>query len=147
MMIYSHNPLAEWSSVYEAYYASVVAACDGKPTVVVQHEELMRAPYEAVRKLHRELTAAGVQGLTLPAESRVAAHRAVGEEVPLYRLREGAAAAAATPPARARPPTGAVCAPDARAPLLAPSPSPLRPGRAPRPAASPAPSTPPPLRR
>ena len=30
MMIYSHNvSLAEWSSVYEAYYASVVAACDG----------------------------------------------------------------------------------------------------------------------
>ena len=45
MMIYSHNvSLAEWVSVYEAYYQSAMRACDGHPTVVVQHDQLVTAP-------------------------------------------------------------------------------------------------------
>jgi len=73
-MIYSHNvSLAEWSSVYENYYASAMRACEGKPTVVVQHEEIVKAPYQAICKMHDDLVALGVQGLTMPAESRVAA--------------------------------------------------------------------------
>ena len=90
MMIYSHNvSLAEWSSVYEAYYASVVAACDGKPTVVVQHEELMRAPYEPRASCTSLSRSPASRAGTLPADARRRAHRAVGEEVPaLPRLRE-----------------------------------------------------------
>ena len=42
-----------------------------KPTVVVQHAELVANPYAAVRKLHSDLTAAGVSGLTLPTEGQV----------------------------------------------------------------------------
>jgi len=73
MMIYSHNvSFAEWAAVYEAYYSSAMRACKGVPTVVVSHDELSAAPYTAVKKLHSELTAAGVQGLTLPSEERVA---------------------------------------------------------------------------
>merc|ERR1719240_234784 len=61
MMIYSHNvSLAEWASVYEAYYSSAMRACHGKPTVVVQHAELVANPYAAVTKLHADLVAAGV---------------------------------------------------------------------------------------
>jgi len=72
MMIYSHNvSLAEWASVYDAYYQSAVRACAGKPTAVVQHSELMAKPYEAVKKLYGELVAAGVEGLTLPSEEKV----------------------------------------------------------------------------
>merc|ERR1719498_1166058 len=42
MMIYSHNvSLAEWVSAYETYYNSATRACQGKPTVVVQHSELV----------------------------------------------------------------------------------------------------------
>ena len=149
MMIYSHNvSLAEWSSVYEAYYASVVAACDGKPTVVVQHEELMRAPYEAVRKLHRELTAAGVQGLTLPAESRVAALIAPSaKKSPLYLGSEKKVRAPPPPPPphRARAPADArtLARPRARAPsppsARAVARSSLRPAARPRPRRPPPP--------
>ncbi|KAL1495276.1 hypothetical protein AB1Y20_017136 [Prymnesium parvum] len=72
MMIYSHNvSLAEWASVYDAYYNSAVRACADKPTVVVQHSDLMAQPYEAVKKLYTQLVAAGVQGLTLPSEAQV----------------------------------------------------------------------------
>jgi len=72
MMIYSHNvSLAEWASVYEAYYQSAVRACAGKPTAVVQHSELMANPYAAVKKLYAELVAAGVEKLTLPSEEKV----------------------------------------------------------------------------
>jgi hypothetical protein len=74
MMIYSHNvSLAEWASVYEAYYSHAMRACHGKPTVVMQHAELVANPYGAVKKLHAELTEAGVQGLTLPSEAQVSA--------------------------------------------------------------------------
>jgi len=74
MMIYSHNvSLAEWSSVYENYYASAMRACEGVPTVVVQHEEIVKTPYQAIRKMFDALVAIGVQGLTMPAEARVAA--------------------------------------------------------------------------
>merc|ERR1740124_144944 len=74
MMIYSHNvSLAEWISVYENYYASTMRACKGVPTVVVQHEEFAKAPYAALQKLHAELEKLGVQGLQMPAESRVSA--------------------------------------------------------------------------
>jgi len=74
MMIYSHNvSLAEWSSVYENYYAAALRACEGVPTVVVQHEEIVKAPYQAVKKMYDDLVAVGVQGLTMPAESRVSA--------------------------------------------------------------------------
>merc|ERR1719201_757576 len=67
MMIYSHNvSLAEWASVYEHYYTNALRACRGKPTVVVQHAEMLADPHAAVRKLHTDLTAAGVSGLTLP---------------------------------------------------------------------------------
>jgi len=73
MMIYSHNvSLAEWSSVYENYYTSAMRACEGVPTVVVQHDEIVKAPYQVVQKMYKELVALGVKGLTLPAESRVA---------------------------------------------------------------------------
>jgi len=73
MMIYSHNvSLAEWASVYEAYYTNAMRACHGKPTVVVQHAELVANPYGAVRKLYTDLVAAGVHGLTLPTEAQVA---------------------------------------------------------------------------
>jgi len=72
MMIYSHNvSLAEWASVYEAYYTNAMRACNGKPTVVVQHADLVADPYGAVKKLHADLTAAGVTGLTLPSEAQV----------------------------------------------------------------------------
>jgi len=72
MMIYSHNvSLAEWASVYESYYQSAIRACEGKPTAVVQHAELVAKPYDAVKKLYGELVAAGVEGLTLPSEERV----------------------------------------------------------------------------
>merc|ERR1719393_1245937 len=65
-MIYSHNvSLAEWASVYEAYYTNALRACHGKPTVVVQHADLVADPYKAV-------TAAGVAGLALPEEAKVA---------------------------------------------------------------------------
>jgi len=73
MMIYSHNvSFAEWGSVYEAYYSRAMKACANLPTVVVQHEEITANPYAAVKKLHEGLVAAGVQGLTLPAEERIA---------------------------------------------------------------------------
>jgi len=73
MMIYSHNvSLAEWASVYEAYYTNALRACHGKPTVVVQHADLVADPYKAVTKLHKDLTAAGVAGLALPEEAKVA---------------------------------------------------------------------------
>ena len=42
-----------------------------KPTVVVQHTELVASPYTAVKKLHADLTAAGVPSLTLPTEAQV----------------------------------------------------------------------------
>merc|ERR1719393_1229840 len=72
-MIYSHNvSLAEWASVYEAYYTNALRACHGKPTVVVQHADLVADPYKAVTKLHKDLTAAGVAGLALPEEAKVA---------------------------------------------------------------------------
>jgi glycogenin glucosyltransferase len=72
MMIYSHNvSLAEWASVYEAYYTNALRACHGKPTVVVQHADLVANPFGAVTKLHKDLTAAGVTGLALPAEDKV----------------------------------------------------------------------------
>merc|ERR1719326_2320905 len=85
-MIYSHNvSLAEWASVYEAYYTAAMRACHGKPTVVVQHAELVAEPYAAVRKLHADLTAAGVVGLALPSEERVARLiRPSSERAPLY---------------------------------------------------------------
>jgi len=74
MMIYSHNvSLAEWISVYENYYASTMRACKGVPTVVVQHEDFAKAPYAALQKMHAELEKLGVQGLQMPAESRVSA--------------------------------------------------------------------------
>merc|ERR1719201_2624575 len=72
MMIYSHNvSLAEWASVYETYYTSALRACHGKPTVVVQHADLVADPYRAVTKLHHDLVAAGVGGITLPTEAQV----------------------------------------------------------------------------
>jgi len=72
MMIYSHNvSLAEWASVYDSYYQSAIRACEGKPTAVVQHSELMTKPYEAVKKLYNSLVAAGVEKLTLPSEEKV----------------------------------------------------------------------------
>jgi len=72
MMIYSHNvSLAEWASVYESYYSNAMRACAEKPTVVVQHAELVAQPYAAVKKLHADLVAAGVQRLTLPTEAQV----------------------------------------------------------------------------
>merc|ERR1719375_1204400 len=72
-MIYSHNvSLAEWASVYEAYYTNALRACHGKPTVVAQHAELVANPYAAVKKLHADLTSAGVPSLTLPSEEKVA---------------------------------------------------------------------------
>jgi glycogenin glucosyltransferase len=74
MMIYSHNvSLAEWVSVYENYYASTMRACNGVPTVVVQHDEIAKAPYQALQKMYNDLVALGVQGLSMPAESRVSA--------------------------------------------------------------------------
>jgi len=90
MMIYSHNvSLAEWASVYETYYTNAMRACDGKPTVVVQHAELVANPYSAVKKLYASLVAAGVHGLTLPTEAQVA--RLIRPSVaatPLYLLAE-----------------------------------------------------------
>lgn len=127
MMIYSHNvSLAEWASVYEAYYTNAMRACHGvrasafflwpplpaawsrvsppppparppsfeggppsalptlltppalappsslqKPTVVVQHAELVANPFAATVKLYNDLVAAGVAGLTLPTEAQV----------------------------------------------------------------------------
>jgi len=60
MMIYSHNvSYAEWGSVYEAYYGSIVRACAGVPTAVVSHAQLTAAPYAALTKLHADLTALG----------------------------------------------------------------------------------------
>ena len=47
------------------------ALCAQKPTVVVQHSELVSSPYKAVQRLHADLTAAGVAGLTLPTEAQV----------------------------------------------------------------------------
>jgi len=74
MMIYSHNvSLAEWISVYENYYASAMHACKGVPTVVVQHEEIAMSPYQTLQKMHDDLVALGVQGLSMPAESHVSA--------------------------------------------------------------------------
>ena len=89
MMIYSHNvSLAEWSSVYEAYYASVVAACDGKPTVVVQHEELMRAPYEAAPPVVHRRVGRGVRtkrpsasSATGARERRLVMSRSISEQL------------------------------------------------------------------
>ena len=40
---------------------------------MVQHEEFAKAPYAALQKLHAELEKLGVQGLQMPAESRVSA--------------------------------------------------------------------------
>jgi len=72
MMIYSHNvSLAEWASVYEAYYQSAMKACEGKPTVVVQHAELIADPFAAVTKLYHGLVAAGVPALTQPTAEAV----------------------------------------------------------------------------
>merc|ERR1719399_1118784 len=52
MMIYSHNvSVAEWASVYEAYYASAMRACENVPTIVVRHEKMVAAPYETVKEL------------------------------------------------------------------------------------------------
>jgi len=92
MMIYSHNvSLAEWASVYEAYYTSAMRACHGKPTVVVQHADLLADPYRAVTKLHHDLVAAGVPSLTLPSEDKVLRLiRPSAEKAPLYLASERA---------------------------------------------------------
>ncbi len=67
-----HNlSLAEWSSMYEHYYATIMRACTGVPTVVVQHEEITHTPFEALKRLHHDLVALGVQGLQMPTASRV----------------------------------------------------------------------------
>lgn len=86
MMIYSHNvSLAEWASVYEQYYQSVLKACAGKPTTVVQHSELVSNPSAAVKRLYTELVRAGVEHLTLPTEAQVAQLlRPSTEKAPLY---------------------------------------------------------------
>ncbi len=42
-----------------------------KPTVVVQHADLVANPYAATTKLYKDLVAAGVEGLTLPSEAQV----------------------------------------------------------------------------
>ena len=39
----------------------------------MQHSELVANPYGAVKKLHADLVALGVQGLTLPTEAKVSA--------------------------------------------------------------------------
>ena len=39
--------------------------------MVVQHSQLVADPYGAVRKLHADLVAAGVAGLTVPTETQV----------------------------------------------------------------------------
>jgi len=90
MMIYSHNvSFAEWASVYESYYLSAMRACEGVPTAVVHHEELQASPYTAVKKLHTDLGAAGVSGLTLPSEARVAQLlRPLHKEEPTYLASE-----------------------------------------------------------
>jgi len=90
MMIYSHNvSLAEWASVYEAYYHSAMRACDGKPTVLVQHSDLMLSPFGTVKKLYNDLVSVGVKGLTLPAEERVSRLiRPSTEEKPFYLASE-----------------------------------------------------------
>jgi len=90
MMIYSHNvSFAEWAAVYSAYYLSAMRACDGVPTVVVHHEELMAAPFKALTKLHADLVKAGVSGLALPAEERVnALLRASSHEAVTYLASE-----------------------------------------------------------
>merc|ERR1719198_668150 len=99
-MIYSHNvSFGEWASVYTEYYQAAAKACNGKPTVVVQHSELTASPYTAVTKLYNDLVAVGVQGLTLPAEARVSALlKPSKKEQPLFlgseRKAVGAAAAA-----------------------------------------------------
>jgi glycogenin glucosyltransferase len=90
MMIYSHNvSLAEWVSVYENYYASTMRACDGVPTVVVQHEEMAKAPYQALLKMYNDLVALGVKGLSMPAESRVSALlKPTASKAPFYLASE-----------------------------------------------------------
>jgi len=72
MMIYSHNvSYAEWAAVYEAYYGGVARACANVPTAVVHHEQLMAQPYAALTKLHADLSALGVERLTMPTEERI----------------------------------------------------------------------------
>jgi glycogenin glucosyltransferase len=72
MMIYSHNvSFAEWASVYSAYYEGAMRACKDVPTVVVQHDELVQAPFKTLSKLHKDLVKIGVEGLAMPAEERV----------------------------------------------------------------------------
>ncbi|EOD07169.1 hypothetical protein EMIHUDRAFT_97003 [Emiliania huxleyi CCMP1516] len=72
MMIYSHNvSYAEWAAVYEAYYGGVARACAIVPTAVVHHEELMARPYAALTRLHADLSALGVERLTMPTEERI----------------------------------------------------------------------------
>jgi glycogenin glucosyltransferase len=72
MMIYSHNvSYAEWASVYEAYYGSIARACADVPTAIVNHDELTAAPFQALTKLHADLTALGVEGLAMPTEERI----------------------------------------------------------------------------
>ena len=39
--------------------------------MVVQHADLVASPYTAAKKLHADLVAAGVAGLTLPTEAQV----------------------------------------------------------------------------
>merc|ERR1719238_1865398 len=125
MMIYSHNvSLAEWASVYEAYYTNAMRACHGKPTVLVQHADLVAQPYAAVKKLHADLAAAGVAGLKLPSEQQVARLlRPSADKTPFYlhaeRATVGAAAqrisaalsGAAALPAQAPPPAQWLTAP------------------------------------
>lgn len=57
--------------MYQAYYGSIARSCAGVPTAVVKHEELILAPYRTLAKLHADLTALGVEGLSMPSEDRI----------------------------------------------------------------------------
>jgi hypothetical protein len=121
MMIYSHNvSLAEWASVYEAYYSSAMRACHGVRADFPPHDGNSR-----MNSSHNQ--AVGVAAAPLPP--------APCPPPPPPPAAPSAAPPAPQPPAPPPPPApvatlGAIC--DARVPQSSRAPAPARPLPRPR---------------
>ena len=60
-------------ALWEHYTRSAFAASEGWPRVLVDYDDLVAAPVHTARRLHADLVAAGVRGLTLPANETILA--------------------------------------------------------------------------
>ena len=85
MLSYStHATIEDWVHVYAQYYGRIGRACAGLPTIVVEHERVVRDPYGTVLHLKRHFDALGIE-------------HALPERRLVERLLDGGAAADGTP--------------------------------------------------